>query len=342
MIRILHLSDFHLYGDIFSVSRLFKVLSSFRFSPLRQTYSYANDIAKVALPTDLIKLTQELGAVQVDDVIVAMTGDITAWPANPKIIDGQYFGYFKEIKSSVGGSVETLVTLGNHDWGGYVFGPRISKRRPFVVPGPKLTTFIGTNFDRKYKTTKPHALVVNDGKISVVFFMIQSTDCILPAVGEITEDSLTFLRDKFREGHKNGLGNLSQANYQTAVKIVLLHHSPLERDKYNGALSRREFDELQLLNYPALRDVCANEIDIFLFGHTHVSLPETQDGFVMLDAGTTLADNDKLSLNIIRILDRRRIEVTPCFWNSTNSEFERGRSVFSFDRRRRVGWVRTP
>lgn len=70
---------------------------------------------------------------------------------------------------------------------------------------------------------------------------------------------------------------------------MLLHHSPLPYLSYAGDLSRRDGRLLELTNSLDLLTTCKNDVDVFLFGHTHAATARTFEGFVMVDAGTTMA-----------------------------------------------------
>jgi len=113
--------------------------------------------------------------------------------------------------------------------------------------------------------------------------------------------------------------------YEKAIKILVLHHSPLERDLYRE-ISPAEYQWTQLMGRARVQQF-AREIGIHIvaFGHTHENLTLLDTGTLYVDAGTasayTLEDFEKeyathkrarpCTVNIYEFWDDDRLVVKP-------------------------------
>lgn len=99
------------------------------------------------------------------------------------------------------------------------------------------------------------------------------------------EDSL------LRAGRRVGTGSITGPQYETALKVVVIHHSPLERTDYKSLKDRAMlYRSLQLVGRERLvRLVKELGIHLVLFGHTHEQRVIFRDGTIYADAGTAAA-----------------------------------------------------
>jgi 3',5'-cyclic AMP phosphodiesterase CpdA len=298
MLRILHISDFHLVSGSATLSGVFGFLSSQGFPILAQYYSFADQIIQAALPIELARIASGVPS------IVALTGDIAAWPGDaPPLIDAHYHPYVQSLAAALPPSSKILPILGNHDW-----------EIPFTTVS---TPFLQTNFQTDYEIADSRVKVFGANNLHVVFFLIDSNKGILPATGEVTHNTQSFLGQTFADGRKGQLG-ISGSEYDAAIKLLLLHHSPLPYHEYGGSLSRRDARSLELTNALPLLNLCKDDVDILLFGHTHVATVKSFEGFITIDAGTTLArlgpNQTTCTLHVIDLLGRDTVQVESFHW----------------------------
>jgi len=269
MLRILHISDFHLVSGSATVSGVFSFLSSQGFPILAQYYGFADQIVQAALPIELARIASGVPS------IVALTGDIAAWPYDaPPLIDADYHPYVQSLAAALPPTSKTLPILGNHDW-----------EIPLITVS---TPFLQTNFQTDYEIADSRVRVFAANDLHVVFFLIDSNRGIIPATGEVTPQTRSFLGQAFADGRTGQLG-ISDSEYDAAIKLLLLHHSPLPYHEYGGSLSRRDARSLELTNALPLLDLCKDDVDILLFGHTHIATVKSFRGFIAIDGGTALA-----------------------------------------------------
>jgi hypothetical protein len=286
------------------IKNFFAVWNNSHFLPIYYTYARAK--IRSALPVDLRRLT----AAWTDEAVLALTGDITAWPDDPEGILNEYYKYVRELEQALPSGSKLLPILGNHDW-----GPALKFR------APRETNFLRTNFETEYEITKPRVFYWPVTGFYVVFFLIESSQKMLPAAGEVDDATFTFLRDAFEAGRRSKLGP-ADLDYERAVKVLMLHHSPLHQIAYDGPLPPGRHWGLRLKNSDRLFRACGNDIDMFLFGHTHTPMPIAAEGFVMIDGGTTLAEAPSVKLpspgfQVIDIVDRDTIRVESYSWFQT-------------------------
>src|SRR5262249_5901009 len=76
-------------------------------------------------------------------------------------------------------------------------------------------------------------------------------------------------------------------------------------------------------NATNLLDECKDDIDVFMFGHTHFPTISAYDGYVMISAGPTLALGNsainkrrsfEANFQAVRIQDRNTVEVETFYW----------------------------
>jgi len=105
--------------------------------------------------------------------------------------------------------------------------------------------FLQTALYETGRTEQAHQIVSSKGGLNIVVFMIDSNIRMFPCQGRVNQETRTWLSDLFESGRKGRLRKrdgllLTDGEYADALKILLLHHTPLERDDYHGALSKSE------------------------------------------------------------------------------------------------------
>ena len=95
---------------------------------------------------------------------------------------------------------------------------------------------------------------------------------------------------------------------------------PLERADYHGALSKIEYWLLQLRDRPGLLTLCKDDIDVILFGHTHVPVAIAENGFVVVNCGTTTGLNSSTSsfrnnIQRLTVYDNLSVDVQEFNWD---------------------------
>jgi 3',5'-cyclic AMP phosphodiesterase CpdA len=296
MLRILHISDFHLVAGKIGLSAVFAFLSQQGFPVLSQYYSFADQIIQRALPIELTRVAAGVPSV------LALTGDIAAWPGDSStLIDAHYYPYVASLESSLPLSSVILPVLGNHDW---------------QIGVARSSPFIQTQFQQNYDIVNPRIFLFSVSNVHAIFLLIDTSMAILPATGEVSPHALSFLQNSFAEGRAGNLG-ISADKYSKAIKLLILHHSPLPPHAYGGLLSRRDARSLELTNAVDLLRLCKDDLDVLLFGHTHVATAKSFEGFVTIDAGTTMARtrrSEPCTLHVIDLLDKDTIVVQPLHW----------------------------
>lgn len=323
--QIIHISDLHLIAPGNTGAWLAWLFSRLHY--VLHYYTFADRMVKKELPDELTRIAAS------QPTVLALTGDIVAWPGElQNDIDPGHYQYIESLRNALPGAV-ILPVLGNHDWGDSV--ARMSFTRPFN----HVTNFENTQFQTNpdYNIIDPRVCSIQSDSVTVVFFLIDSNQEMIPATGEVSPQTISFLQQKFQDGHSGNLRGLSQQEYEQAVKIMLLHHSPLSQDAYDGALSPRLYRKLKLNNVQGLLQVCRDDIDIFLCGHTHVCTKQPRSGFTVIDAGTTLATTSvaqpsALTLNLLRIPDQDTIEVESFFLTPHGTFSSHGSKAVIFKR----------
>ena len=289
----------------------------------------ANKFAR-ADPTILPELISSIRVESGLQAHLALTGDICAWPGDTVNYINSLYQHFNQM---IGGSIGVmfLPILGNHDWGDQLCNIR-------------KTEFINSVFETNHAITKVSSDIVTDQKLNLVFFRIDSNGMCIPASGSILLQTLNDLSTMFKDGKDGAFKDrsqktLSKLEYEESLKILMVHHSPLLLGDYGGKLNMNEYHSLRLTNINDLLDVCKENIDVFLFGHTHVPLACASDGFVMINAGAALSNDPLLgnaNYHLINIKDRDNIEVATYCWDGrvsftqqgTPTSFKRGARTF--------------
>lgn len=300
MIQVIHISDLHLWvpGNL---GGMFAWLSG-NLPFVHHVYTFADEAIKFALPMELNQIAAAY------PTILALTGDIAAWPNDHSSdIEGEYYTYIEQVRSLLPHDPKLALVLGNHDWG---------NGQPFNRHD---THFLNTSFQRLYNIATPRCFTIRSSNVKAVFFLIDSNEAVLPATGRIDPDTLDFLRQGFDDGRQGRLLNLSTEDFNDALKILLLHHPPLPYTAYTGVVNWSTYHLLELINAPDLMSVCGDYIDLFLFGHIHIPIRTSYNGFVMIGAGTTLgtevtASSPTPNLQRIRISNSDTINVESFFW----------------------------
>jgi 3',5'-cyclic AMP phosphodiesterase CpdA len=298
-LRVVQLSDLHLIEPA-SLQNYLQYLSTLPAHALALTQLLQREDQNIssALATEVQALCSDLPS------IVALTGDISTWPGDPAaVINRHQYPLVLKLPPPV------FAILGNHDWG----------------PAWHSTSYSRSKFQRKFAITAPRCEVLSQGPVNVVVFMVDSNIRMFPCQGRVDQMTRDFLSDQFTSGRKGNLlkpdkSRLTAAEYDDALKILLLHHMPLERADYKGALSRFDYWLLQLRDRPGLLTLCKDDIDIMLFGHTHVPLAVAENGFVMVNCGTTtglLGGTGGLRNNIQRltVYDDLSVDVQQFNWD---------------------------
>ena len=86
----------------------------------------------------------------------------------------------------------------------------------------------------------------------------------------------------------------------------------------NGALGSIDYWNLHLRDRPGLWQLCKDDIDLMLFGHTHVPLKVAWNGFLMVNCGTTTGLGGWMNVNNLQrltIYDDLSVDVQPFNWN---------------------------
>jgi 3',5'-cyclic AMP phosphodiesterase CpdA len=331
VLKIVHISDLHLalpYGvhrAILDISQLLQNVPGGSWITKRYTYAY--EPAQDELPNAL------RGCLIGNEALLAITGDIAAAPYdNPNDIANEYYRYVSELRSAADGA-KLLPILGNHDF-------------PFTSPTP----FKKTDFDRVHQiTVLPRYEYFRGSTTTLIFFLLNSTDAILPATGEVPGPTLAWLKDAFTQGHQRGLTfqdgmQFDPKEYDFALKIGVLHHFPLPRSAYGVRLGLFEYLLNRLINWPNVIDTCKGEIDLLLFGHSHVPVLTVIEGMIAVDAGSTLACDSANSpvdaqFQLIQIHDQRTIEVISHRWDDGKPRMFVPVSPVRFERKPIGEWV---
>lgn len=315
MLQILHVSDFHLTSGIVqsfgSLGAWIKWASS--VPPLAHYYTTANRRIQRALAVELARIAAS------QPTQLVLSGDIAAWPGDSSnVINSVYYNYVAGLRNALVAGCQLFAVLGNHDWGD-------------GLPFQHTTNFVATQFQQQYQIIDSRVYRVQAGGLNAVFFLIDSNVTMVPATGYIAPGALNFLQQAFQ----NVRTRMSPQEYEGAVKILVLHHSPLPYSAYDLSLTRREGRQLELTNAQNLLSACKDDIDVFLFGHTHIPTRQVYDGFVMLDGGTTLGSTFwtwfPANLNLLRIVDSDTIDVQSLSWVRTHFS-SHGTKVTTFRR----------
>jgi 3',5'-cyclic AMP phosphodiesterase CpdA len=312
MVQIIHISDLHLFVPRTASGHLQRLISHIPIPRLRQLCGFAFPYAQDALPKAVKDAAAAIPSV------LAVTGDTAAWPYDSRrSIDQVYYRYLQDLARGLAASSLSLVTLGNHEW----------------TPDNR-TEFRGTGFDHQYEVfNNPRVKFFRFGGVTVLFFIIDTTTAIWPAQGTVQQPTIDFLRDQFTAGRNDRLRvgggriQLSSREYAEAVKIVLLHHHTLPNTAYAANLSPLMYSTLKLTNKDDLLHTCRDDIDVFMFGHTHEPRQKEEYGTVMIDAGSATASDPAVpptnaQFQLVKIENRDSIKVIPHLWKTQLDDFE--------------------
>ena len=303
MIQIVHISDLH-FIDRQNAAAVARTINFFA--------SHIPAVANKFARADLTILPLLISSIRVESGLqahLALTGDICAWPGDTVNYINSLYQHFNQMIGASPGLM-FLPILGNHDWGNQMCNIRT-------------TEFINSVFETNHAIAQVSADIVTDGKLNVVVFRIDSNGMCIPASGDIPIQTLSDLSTMFKDGKDGAFKDrnqktLSKLEYEEALKILMVHHSPLLLGDYGGKLNMHEYHSLRLTNLNDLLDTCEDNIDVFLFGHTHVPLASASDGFVMINAGAALSNAALLgnaNYHLINIKDRDNIEVATYYWD---------------------------
>jgi len=320
LLQVVHLSDLHLFLPTASLQRAIQDLQNKLqqswaakipgIRSLTHTYSYAFQTAQRELPNSLRR------AIPDEPTVLAITGDIAALPYDSaQDIDNEYYSYVCSLV--VASRAKLLLTLlGNHDWD---------------LAGS--TPFQATKFETNLKiTSMPRPEYFPGSNVTVIFFVIPTTNNIFPAVGDVKSTTIGFLKRSFEEGRKGQLkfndGKVfTEGEYRAAFKVVLMHHFPLPHSAYGGRISWLQYCDLRLRNRSELLRTCQDEIDTFMFGHSHEPCVNQRNGFIMVDAGSTLATDSAYAprdaeFQMIQLHDTDKVNVLSYRWDRTLARFD--------------------
>lgn len=283
MVTIIHLSDLHLWdptSDWFDWNRIHPVLRPLGLEHLIPKVRNA-DCLRV-LRSKLKRLEARLES----PPLFVVSGDIAAWPYPVRVLNEFCSFLTSEIPLTglsdlVGlqiGKESLFTVLGNHDvW--HRWGTGAYERSQF---GAHLSTHQHRIEFRQVDATP------------VVTFHLNSSVVLIPPVGWISGPQITWLDRCFNaleNGERtlpSGRNNpLSKAAYAQAIRLLILHHSPLEWTAY------RDFPGYpfhQLFCRDSLVAACADHVDVLLFGHTHRAAIEPCGGMIAIDGGTVAAE----------------------------------------------------
>lgn len=300
VLQIIHISDLHLIRGPSLRDHLQYLNNLYNLSTLppalipgtllqRQDHTIS-----AALQTELNTIAHPLHSV------VVVSGDISTWPGDSEqVINNHQFQLISSLPHPL------LPILGNHDWG----------------PIRRRTSYGNSSFETTYNITSLRYYIQMVDSVTVIFFLIDTNIRMFPAWGEISDTTLNWLRDQFAAGNAGGWGGLTEDQYHQAIKILVLHHTPLKKSEYQGHLNHTEYCLMTLDGRDRLLNECHKDIDIFLFGHTHVPRALASDGFVMVNAGSATGLQKKNAspnnLQCLRIHDDLTLEVESFFWNGT-------------------------
>lgn len=228
---------------------------------------------------------------------LVITGDISASPKAQQPAIDEFCQYVDDLISVLPAGSVLVPLLGNHDW--------------HDSRGPRQTNFAGTLLDKAYDVRDERIEIFDSSDPNLLFFILDSCGVMVPATGEIKHSGFGLLAKGFAAGKGGHWGSIG-IDYDRAFRMVLLHHSPVLQLTYDGLLTPWWYSQLELKNPDPLLDACKEDIDMFLFGHTHVPLPVAHDGFIMLDAGSAMALPPRTSLpactiQVIRVSDDARL-----------------------------------
>lgn len=219
-----------------------------------------------------------------------VSGDICTWPYDGPTVEEAY-GYFsgglvhegRRVGFKRGVRSRFIFTLGNHDTLYWRWDQHYRE----------------SSFHQVHGAASPVRIrLVRTDHRWVIFFALR-TD-FLPSWGWLRSPLLhpacLSLLQKFNEdamaGTNRRLSKLGcdAPTYKRAVKILVLHHSPLPRRDYRN-MSRHKYWLLYLIPRGAIqRFARAVGIHMVLFGHTHQAIdPVEQKGTLYLDGGTASA-----------------------------------------------------
>ena len=286
--RILHISDLHLIHPG-RVQRWLSYLSHLPLDPGQVWQREDYDISD-ALPGEIDALSR--GA----DSMTVLSGDIGTYPRDaPSEIDNHQFVVVNKMQG------EVYPILGNHDW-----------------REDSTTNYAASRFQSKFEIANLRTKLYVGGGIKVLFFLIDTNIRMFPPWGDVDPVTLGWLRAAFAGGRRGQIENLSADEYAKVIKVLVLHHQPIERAQFLGSVGRIEYFELQLFDRSSLLQECKNDIDIMLFGHTHVPVNIAWNGFLMVSCGTTSGLGGWKGDNILQrltIYDDQRVNVQPFRWN---------------------------
>jgi hypothetical protein len=224
-----------------------------------------------------------------------VSGDICTWPYKAPAVHAAYELFTRPGNSYQGRTIglpsdvgeRLILLLGNHD----TFGHH------------RDGTYRSSPFHTKYGVAAgARVQPVNVGGRWVVYFLARTdwSPCWGWLGGEGRTSGfprwLRLLRDEHRraaEGQSRAINDdheCSAEAYRSAVKLLVLHHSPLEYDYYQGGMSRLRYELTKLTERQWIPQFCHDVgISGVLFGHSHDPKDSIVDGTLYLDAGTISA-----------------------------------------------------
>lgn len=298
MTQIIHISDFHLVAKGTWQALLAQAAQVY---PLGRHLPNLYSVAIPSIKAELLSAVPRLAKGQPSALVI--TGDISASPTvQLPTINGEFYCYVSSLIRALPADSVLVPLLGNHDW------------HDTQGVGVRQTNFSGSKLDTEYEVQKERYEFFDQSDPPVIFFILDSSEFMVPATGDIKPSGFKLLKDGFDAGPKSGLNNLRDDEYERAFKVVLLHHSPVQQLTYDGLLAPWWYQRLELKNRDQLLDICKEDIDMFLFGHMHVPLPIADDGFIMIDAGSAIALPPRTSvpsctIQVIRVEDSNSVMV---------------------------------
>lgn len=290
--RIIHLSDLHLaIPQTVGLCRelceaIARLPREFQPQLARMVLSLRKDEIALTLREDLEKVVSaEEG--DLDAAYTIITGDICTWPyMRPKL--DVFYGYLcgGSFPGGLGlGERQLGVVTGNHDhW------------------TKAANNYIGARFDQTFHVREDNVDFIIHQEIRVVLFTLRTSWWFI-GPGRIEASQFELLRrrlDSLESGESSLPGQkgarrknpLSQEDYRGAVKVLVIHHSPLHRGAYS--IDRLDYGLNELRNRGELIELCQSRIDIVLCGHMHQGKVMPVDGVLVVNAGTCMAENPAL------------------------------------------------
>lgn len=326
MLRVFHLSDFHLTTGLLNPGFL-DACSELGYSLVEGIgfYQQADLEVRNKLPMELDFIGFENPT---SDVCYVVSGDIATLPYRPQVIDG----FHRFLRGTMPGSPGNRIGLaiprsslvpvtGNHD----------------VCTKGGRTNYRASFFEQEYGVSRDTVRCLIAGDIICVFFLLRTAISILLPWGSISATQIDWLRSKIQAlEHGNQVmtddgKKINREQYHQALKFLVLHHSPLEQDQY-PSMGTFNYKIKQLRGRDELLDLCRSKIDVILFGHTHTGLVACNNGTVFVDSGTCMATLGGVighifpyptifSFHTITISDDHGLQVTQYLWRPGEKKF---------------------